>query len=263
MFSEQAFQAYVSNALKEPSELHQAMKYSILNGGKRIRPHFAMEAARLVSLSQDVAEKCAFAIEIAHGFSLVHDDLPCMDNDQFRRGLPTTHIKFGESQALLAGDTLLNFANETFLDCLKGVSTESFFRSFQFFLAAIGSKGMILGQSEELITDSTNLSELIRIQSLKTGRLFHASILCPLLLSGMTTVDPLYVECEKYAESFGFAFQIADDLEDEIQDKNQNSKNILSHLGRDTAIQLAIEKLNSSPIANQFSATKLLLSKLK
>ena len=239
------------------------MQYSLLSGGKRIRPTLAIEAANLVSLSNKTAISCAFAIEIAHGFSLVHDDLPCMDNDDLRRGLPTTHRKFSEAQALLAGDALLNFANETFLDCMPRVSPESFFRSFKFFIDAIGSKGMILGQSEELNTDNTNIENLIRIQSLKTGKLFQASVLCPLLLSGKLSNDPLYLECNLFAEAFGFAFQIADDLEDASQDQKQNSKNILSYLGHAAAVKLAREKLTSCRISDQFSATKLLLSKLK
>jgi len=263
MFSEQAFQTYVNTALAEPTLLNEAMKYSLLGGGKRIRPTLAQEAAKLASLSNGPSESCAFAIEIAHAFSLVHDDLPCMDNDDFRRGLPTSHRKFGEAQALLAGDALLNFANETFLECLAGVSPEAFFRSFRFFVGAIGSEGMILGQSEELHFDDSNLENLIRIQKLKTGKLFQASLLCPILLSGKLPSDPLYVSCEKYADAFGFAFQIADDLEDAAQDQIQNAKNILSHLGRSSAVKLAREKLFSCEISDQFSVTSVLLSKLK
>ena len=258
-----AFQAYVNLRLPRTSLLHEAMAYSLLNGGKRLRPRLVIEAAALVSLPKEIALKCAFAIEIAHGFSLVHDDLPCLDNDDQRRGMPTTHRKFSEPQALLAGDALLNFAHETFLECLPGTAPTSFFRASKLFLKAIGSGGMLLGQSNELEVDDTSLDELLKIQSLKTGKLFQASILCPLLLSGLTSERSLYVECEKYAESFGFAFQIADDLEDEAQDQLQNSKNILSHLGRTSAVGLAIQKLRSSKISEHFSATKLLISKLQ
>ncbi len=258
---EPSFQAFIQKRLSEPTQLNEAMKYALLNGGKRIRPQFALEAAKMVSLPESVALHFAYAMEIAHGFSLVHDDLPCMDNDDFRRGLPTTHKKFGDAQALLAGDALLNLAYDTFLGCFHDIKPENFLVAFQFFNHSIG--GMILGQSEELHVDHSDLNALIKIQSLKTGKLFHASILCPILLSGKTQQDSLFLECEKYAEGFGFAFQIADDLEDEIQDKNQESKNILSHLGRDAAIELAIKKLTGCNVSEKFSATQLLLSKLK
>lgn len=258
---ERSFQDFVHTSLPEPNMLHQAMKYSLLTGGKRIRPLFVLEAAELVSLPKPVALQCAYALEIVHAFSLVHDDLPSMDNDDFRRGLPTTHRKFGEAQALLAGDALLNFAHQTFQNCFTTTSRESYSRAFKLFSDAI--QGMILGQSEELKVDQANVDELLRVQSLKTGKLFHASILCPLLLSGILPTDPLYLECERFAEGFGFAFQIADDLEDEAQDQIQNTKNILSHLGRDRAIQLAVQKLNASKYAERFSAAKLLISKLK
>ncbi len=258
---ESSFQAYVQEQLEAPSVLHQAMKYALLSGGKRIRPSFTLEASQLVSLPQSIALKCAFAMEIVHGFSLVHDDLPCMDNDDYRRGIPTVHKKFGEAPALLAGDALLSFAHETFLSCLSEVSSDAYFNAAQLFSHSINA--MILGQAEELSVNNSDLEELIRIQSLKTTKLFHASILCPILLSGKTKQDSIYQECEKFADSFGFAFQIADDLEDAEQDEKQNAKNILTHLGRAPAIQLAHQKLVSIPISEKFSATKLLISKLK
>lgn len=260
---EHLFSAFIHSRLNQNTVLNEAMKYSLLNGGKRIRPRFALEAAQLVSLAPESARFFAFAIEIAHAYSLVHDDLPCMDNDDFRRGHPTTHRKFGEAQALLAGDALHDFANGAFLECLAGTSTENFTRAYRFFLQSIGPNGMLLGQFDELSVDQSQLSELLRIQSLKTGRLFQAAILCPLLLAGKTNADPLYRDCEQYAEAFGFAFQIADDLEDEAQDQKQGSKNILAHMGRATAIDLAVKKLGSCKVAEKFSASGLLLSKLK
>lgn len=258
---EQSFQRFVQDRLSGQSELHEAMKYALLGGGKRLRPQFSLEAAKLVKLPESTALQFAYSIEIVHAFSLVHDDLPCMDNDDFRRGLPTVHKKFGEAQALLTGDALLNFANETFLSCLPEVKPDAFQRSFKFFTHAIG--GMILGQAEELNVDDSDIKNLLKIQSLKTGLLFRASILCPLLFAGHSELDQIYRDCDTYAEAFGFAFQIADDLEDEKQDQMKNEKNILSHLGRTTAIEMAIKKLNDNPISGQFSATKLLLSKLK
>lgn len=258
---EQNFESYLNRRLSGSSPLHSAMKYSLLNGGKRIRPLFVFESAGLVSLSTSATEACAYALEIVHGFSLVHDDLPSMDNDDFRRGKPTTHRKFGEAQALLAGDALLNFANQTFFECAHTIEPTFFQRAFQYFAQSIA--GMILGQSEELFLTDPNLEQLLRIQSLKTGELFKASILCPLLLAGLSKNDHLFIECEKFASGFGFAFQIADDLEDSEQDRIQGVKNILSLMGQESAIELAKQKLLESSVARQFSATELLLSKLK
>jgi geranylgeranyl pyrophosphate synthase len=258
---ESSFVSFLDQKLNPNSTLHQAMKYSLLNGGKRIRPLFVLEAAQLVSLNATVAQLCAMALEMVHGFSLVHDDLPCMDNDDFRRGQPTTHRKFGEANALLAGDALLTLANQTFSECASLVNPVHFQKSFSFF--AESTAAMIQGQSEELELNDPQLEDLIRIQSLKTGALFKASILCPLLLSGLDVQDPLFRECSQYADGFGFAFQIADDLEDDEQDRIQGSKNILSIMGRSGAIDLARKKLMGTGISSQFTATGLLLNQLK
>jgi geranylgeranyl pyrophosphate synthase len=258
---ELSFQAFIHDRLNTQTPFHEVMKYSLLSGGKRLRPLFALEAAKLAKLSPKTALNFAYSIEMVHAFSLIHDDLPCMDNDDFRRGQPTAHKKFGEAAALLAGDALLSLAHETLLSCFTETSSESFFEASKIFNQSVSR--MILGQAEELTADTSKLDVLLKIQSLKTGELFKASILCPLLLSGMTKVDPIFLECEKYAEAFGFAFQIADDLEDEIQDTKQNNKNILSLLGKNAAIEMAVNKLTSLEISNQFSATSLLLAKLK
>jgi geranylgeranyl diphosphate synthase type II len=230
---ESQFLSHLNRALPDAGTLHTAMKYALLNGGKRIRPLFCLEAAQLVSLNSDIAMTCAFALETVHGFSLVHDDLPSMDNDDFRRGQPTTHRKFGEAQALLAGDALLNFANRTFLECARGVRPSAF------------------------------LDQLLRVQALKTGALFKASVLCPLLLAGLNPNETLFQQCSAFADDFGFAFQIADDLEDDEQDRIQGAKNILSLMGKNAAIELAVKKLTENAVSAQFSATRLLLNKLR
>jgi geranylgeranyl pyrophosphate synthase len=242
--------------------LIQAIEYSMQAPGKRLRPRFVEESARQVSLDSRATELCAFALEMVHLFSLVHDDLPCLDNDDFRRGILTTHKKFSEAQALLAGDALLSMALETFAQAGEFVATENFLAAFQFFSKCIGAEGMIGGQSLELELTSPSLDELLKIQALKTTELFKAALLCPLLLSGAKKNEPLFLENLKYAEAFGFAFQIADDLEDAEQDALQQNKNILSQMGRQNAIDLALRQLNSLPISLQFSATELLVKKL-
>jgi geranylgeranyl diphosphate synthase type II len=258
---EQSFHEYILGRLSGNTTLFEAMRYSLLNGGKRIRPSLVLEAAKMVKLPRSIALTCAYALEIVHCFSLVHDDLPSMDNDDFRRGKPTTHRQFGEAQALLAGDALLNFAYETFHSCALQVDQDSFRSAFQLFTQAI--QGMIWGQSDELILNQNSLEELLHIQQLKTGKLFEASILCPLLLAGIKKDAPLFLECQIFAKDFGLAFQIADDIEDQDQDRIQGEKNILSHLGKTGAIKLAKEKMLQNTVSSQFSATQILLSKLK
>jgi geranylgeranyl diphosphate synthase type II len=250
-----------SNIGAKPA-LIQAIDYSLNHTGKRLRPRFVEEASAIVNLDPRAVENTATAIEMVHIFSLVHDDLPCMDNDDFRRGLPTTHKKFGEAQGLLAGDALLSMAYETFAKNGEVIPMSAFLPAFRLFSECIGPKGMILGQSLELewtTSGTLTLSQLIEIQKLKTGALFRASILTPLLLAGAQPTDALYLECLDYADAFGFAFQIADDLDDEVQDQAQQKKNVLSLMGRKEAVQMAIEGLQKQPISARFSNTALLL----
>ena len=242
--------------------LIQAIEYSFLAPGKRLRPRFVEESARQVALNPRATEFCADAIEMVHLFSLIHDDLPCLDNDDFRRGLPTTHKKFSEAQALLAGDALLSMAFETFAKTGEHVIMENFLPAIQFFSNCIGPNGMIGGQSLELELPSPSLEELIKIQALKTTELFKGAILCPLLLGGVKKTDSLFLENLKYAEAFGFAYQIADDLEDAEQDADRENKNILSQLGRKSAIEMALRQLHGSTLSKNFSATDLLVKKL-
>ena len=258
---ESQFLSHLNRALPDAGTLHTAMKYALLNGGKRIRPLFCLEAAQLVSLNSDIAMTCAFALETVHGFSLVHDDLPSMDNDDFRRGQPTTHRKFGEAQALLAGDALLNFANRTFLECARGVRPSAFLNAFLLFNQATAE--MIQGQTEELDLMNPDLDQLLRVQALKTGALFKASVLCPLLLAGLNPNETLFQQCSAFADDFRFAFQIADDLEDDEQDRIQGAKNILSLMGKNAAVELAVKKLTENKVSGQLSATRLLLNKLR
>lgn len=244
------------------SDLFKAISYSLNHPGKRLRPRFVEEAGRLVNLDAVVVENTAFAIEMVHVFSLVHDDLPCLDNDDLRRGLPTTHKKFGEAQGLLAGDALLSMAFETFAKSGEYIPSSAFTAALKLFSECIGSKGMILGQSLELQwtnSDELTLEQLTRIQQLKTGALFRASILTPLLLAGAKSTDALFNDCADYADAFGFAFQIADDLEDEVQDQAHQKKNMLSLVGRNEAIAMASQRLTQNPIAHQFSNTSILL----
>ena len=244
--------------------LEKALKYALQSPGKRLRPRFVNEVSQLVGLDSRSAELLAYAVESVHLFSLIHDDLPCLDNDDFRRGLPTVHKAFDEATAVLAGDALFNFAFETFSQIADLTNSQNFGRALLFFTRKIGSEGMIGGQSRELELkeEQVDLATLIQIQEQKTGALFQAALLTPLLLRGIPEGEALFKEVKKYAEAFGFAFQIADDLEDEAQDRMHAKKNILSILGREAAIELARSQLLKSELHSKFSATELLLKKL-
>ena len=130
-FDEKLIQHFRTLSLSD-SLLAKACEYSLASPGKRLRPRFAQEASRLVGLNSEAAEKIAFAIELIHIFSLVHDDLPCLDNDDFRRGIPTTHKKFNEAQAMLAGDALFSAAMETFVQCGDRIEKINFLNEFLF-----------------------------------------------------------------------------------------------------------------------------------
>ena len=247
--------------------LTDAIAYATRSPGKRLRPLFAQESGALFGLNPTATSLFSIAIELVHLFSLIHDDLPALDNDDFRRGLPTLHKEFNEGIALLAGDELLNFAHETFLMISEHVSPSAFLEAFRYFTDAIGSNGMIGGQTLEMELTQNNdpllLETLLKIQSLKTGALFRASIVIPALLSGIQKEDSKIRELTEFAEAFGFAFQIADDLEDEAQDEKTSRKNILSHLGRESAIQLALNRLSSASVSRNFSATQRLTELLQ
>jgi farnesyl diphosphate synthase len=261
------FEGFFRSRTHGENRLTEAILYALKSPGKRLRPKFAEEAGGLAGLDPQATRYFSYAIELVHLFSLIHDDLPCMDDDDFRRGQATVHKKFDEATALLAGDALLNFAFEAFSECAAFVEKDAFVSALKFFTNAIGTEGMIGGQSKELelgnsVDEKSLLVNLLAIQDLKTGALFRAALSIPFLLAGVPTSDSLHQEVHAYASDFGFAFQIADDLEDEAQDQVEQTKNILSILGRDAAKKMALERLSRTSVAEKFTATALLIKKL-
>ncbi len=247
----------------QSNQLNAAMLYALESPGKRLRPRFVEEASAYIKLDPKMARLLAYSIELVHLFSLVHDDLPCLDNDDFRRGLPTVHKKFDEPTALLAGDALLSFAFETFSQIALLTDPKNFSQALRYYTRAIGSEGMIGGQTKELeLSQDLDLEALLKIQDLKTGALFRASILTPFLLAGISENDSKFKDAQNYANAFGFAFQIADDLVDEKQDQANAKKNILIFMGREKAVQLATDRLMNNSISSIFSATQYLLQTL-
>lgn len=269
MFSKDRFNQDLIQSLllrQGPSpRLRDAILYALESPGKRLRPRLAHESAVRFGLSPAATSIFSRSIELVHLFSLVHDDLPALDDDDFRRGQPTLHRKFDEGIALLAGDELLQFAHETFSELLESVEPRSFSAALRLFHSAIGREGMIGGQSLELETPSgeMTLDSLLRIQTLKTGALFKAAVVIPALLTGASPTDPRVSEVEDFALAFGFAFQIADDLQDEEQDQQESAKNILGIMGRESAIGLALDRLTRAPHFDSFSPARELADLLE
>lgn len=219
--------------------LFEAMNYAVFNGGKRIRSVLCIETARMLTGSIEKALPFAAAIEFIHAFSLVHDDLPCMDNADYRRGLPSCHKRYGEAMALLAGDALLNTAFELMTDTVMSGSLPQI-KAMASVGRAAGVHGMINGQVRDIELMSSGASSeeaLIRLIEQKTMALMMTSVECGALVSDSdeATVNDLV----EFAYNLGIAFQIRDDFEDEEEDlkEAQNSPNFINTLGRDTAME--------------------------
>ena len=196
-----------------PNVLGESMQYSLFSNGKRIRPVLLLSVAEVLGVAFDNVLPFAFAIEMIHTYSLIHDDLPAMDNDDFRRGKPSNHKQFDEATAILAGDGLLNTAYSVcFQVSAKG---SEYIRAAQYLCDCAGVKGMIAGQAMDLEfsskTSGFNDGDLEQIHRLKTGKLILAPVLIPSILTNYKN----YFELEDFAQNLGLLFQITDDILDE------------------------------------------------
>ncbi len=231
--------------------LEEAMRYSLLGGGKRIRPVLALATARAVGLPQHDVLPLAGAIELIHTYSLIHDDLPAMDDDDLRRGQPTCHVKFGEGVAILAGDGLYA---EAFRHLLKNQRSapERVLAAAAELATATGVNGMVGGQYADISTPAPDgPAALRRLHELKTGRLIGASVLCVLLLTG-TADGPETASFRRFAAELGVLFQIVDDILDVTgtddalgkprgSDERHGKRTYVSEYGVDRARELAAE----------------------
>jgi geranylgeranyl diphosphate synthase type II len=201
-----------------PASLHAAMRHILFPGGKRLRPVLAMAAAEAVGAPPERALPAAAAVELIHTYSLVHDDLPCMDDDDERRGVPSVHVAFGEAVAVLAGDALLAAAFEVLAAGEGGATAEQIQATTRELSRAAGSQALVGGQVEDLIFDSTE-TDAARIESVharKSAALIAASIVGGAQLGG---ADPETIErLRRCGIAAGVAFQIADDVLDEGED---------------------------------------------
>jgi len=222
------------------TDLAQAMRYAVLGGGKRIRPFLLIQSARLFGVKEQAALDAACALECVHCYSLVHDDLPSMDDDAVRRGRPTLHIAFGEATAILAGDALLTFAFEILSD--PRLQEDSSIRAELVLLLAKagGWQGMALGQALDLSTERQGFSpeDVANMQALKTGALFRFACEAGAVLGRADASDRAALVA--YASAFGQAFQLADDLLDAQGDASALGKAVAKDASRGKATLVAL-----------------------
>jgi geranylgeranyl diphosphate synthase type II len=201
--------AHLPSPDRRPAVLHRAIRYSVLAGGKRLRPILAIAAAEACARPTPYALAAGAAIELLHTYTLIHDDLPCMDDDDWRRGRPTCHVKFGEANALLAGDALLTLAFEWLSDLPPAASPAQLVWELA---RAAGSSGVVGGQVEDLLAERSPPSptRLRYIHLHKTARLIEATVRIGALASGASGQQ--VEQLGRYGRHVGLAFQIADDL---------------------------------------------------
>ncbi len=263
----------LSESGQKYDELVRAARYSLLSGGKRIRPILLLEFYGLCGGDDDCAYNFACALEMIHTYSLIHDDLPCMDDDDFRRGRPSCHKQYGEAMALLAGDALLT---EAFAVAAKtmGIESDRVVKALEILSSCSGISGMIGGQviDTTVIDENTDVKGLADMYLMKTGALLRAAAVCGCVLAGAD--EECQVRAAEYAENLGVAFQIIDDLLDAEGDEEvlgkpvgSDAKNgkttFVTLLGTECARQYAEEATNRAHAAlSGFDGDITMLSQL-
>ena len=222
--------AYINGLNTKPSVLAESMRYSFLNGGKRIRPVLALACAELLGVPKQEILPFALALEMIHTYSLIHDDLPAMDDDDYRRGKPTNHKVFGEANAILAGDGLLNEAYAIcFHESMKG---EKYVCASALLNECAGIYGMIAGQSADLYFSKENAEvseeDLLYIYGHKTGKLLHASV----MLASILKNNKHYLDLERFGKLLGVLFQMTDDILDVTGEFDLLGKNVGKDAGK-------------------------------
>jgi farnesyl diphosphate synthase len=196
------------------ARLYEAMRYAVLGGGKRLRPFIVLECAGLFNVAREMSLRVAAAVEFIHCYSLVHDDLPCMDDDDLRRGKPTVHVAFDEATAVLVGDALLTMAFEVLADEATSADPLVRMRLVNMLAKAAGGHGMVGGQVLDLMAESTPMDEIatVRLQRMKTGELIAFSAEAGAVLGHADYAHRHALR--NFAHELGLAFQIVDDLLD-------------------------------------------------
>jgi geranylgeranyl diphosphate synthase, type II len=230
------------------SGLEGAMRYSLLAGGKRVRPVLALATVRALGADPGGYLRVAAALELIHTYSLIHDDLPAMDDDELRRGMPTAHVKFGEDVAILAGDGLFAEAIGSF--CAQPGEPALVLAALRELIAATGVAGMVGGQYADVAGEATDAESLRSLHALKTGRLISAAVGVVLVLEGAP--EPETIPYRRFADELGVLFQIVDDILDVTgsdeqlgkprgSDERHGKLTYVSLFGLDRARELAAE----------------------
>lgn len=211
-----------------PDDIFKSMKYTVLLPGKRLRPVMCLEACRMFGGNIEDAIPTACAIEMLHAQTLIHDDLPCMDNDDFRRGKPTNHKVFGEANAVLAGDALLTFAPQTIIKNSKKLGCEKLIKIMEEYFHAAGAYGVIAGQVIDIESEKnypTNAQETLEyIHTHKTADLFKLALRTGAIIADAS--DKEIAEITEFGQNMGVAFQIADDILDETSTFEEMGKTL-------------------------------------
>ena len=236
------------------SILSKSMYYGSINGGKRIRPFLVNIASDINKVSKHNTFIIAACIESIHSYSLIHDDLPCMDDDDYRRGKLSTHKKYDEATAILAGDALHDFAFQLLSESLTKISKEKNLQLINYLTLCTGYSGLAGGQSLDLLYENKKLSKkkIIEMYSKKTGKLFEFSFAAPFIIKGETNNRIKF--SKSYGALFGTIFQIMDDLFDEVnsfkeigktpgKDKKQGKRTLLSIIGKKNTINFCEENI--------------------
>jgi geranylgeranyl diphosphate synthase type II len=243
---------------EDTAGLEEAMRYSLLAGGKRIRPVLALATAEALEMDRAEVLPLAAAIEMIHTYSLIHDDLPAMDDDRLRRGQPTCHVAYGEDVAILAGDGLFAEAMRHLVERQQG-DPESVLAALRELVAAAGVRGMVGGQYLDVTAaDDLDPAGLRRLHELKTGRLIGASVECVILLGGRGRPDTMALR--RFAAELGVLFQIVDDILDVTGDEASLGKprgsderlgkpTYVSAFGLERARELAAESHSKARVA--------------
>ena len=228
-------------------EIIEAMEYSLLAGGKRLRPILVEAFYRLFSGSESLCKPFMAAMEMLHTYSLVHDDLPALDNDDLRRGKPTTHIKYGEALGVLSGDGLLHLAYETCISAFDNTNNfENVLKALRIFGNKTGLMGMFGGQSADVVNTGRDISDelLYYIYKNKTGALIEGSMMIGAALAGAKDEELAIIE--KIGFNVGMAFQIRDDILDVYGDEKVFGKPVLSDDRNNKKTYLSINGLDKS-----------------
>jgi farnesyl diphosphate synthase len=234
---EQMLESYLPDARLPPERLHSAMRYSVLGGGKRLRPALVYATGQALSVHRALLDAPAAAIELLHAYSLVHDDLPAMDDDDLRRGMPTTHRKYGVATAILAADALQPLAFRLLTSHSPMLNQPALqIKIIKTLADACGSNGMTGGQAIDLASEGKQLyaAELENMYRLKTGRLLHASVMSAAYCAKDLN-DQALKDLERFIDALGIAFQICDD----ILDVEGSTEQIGKQSGADDAKQKA------------------------